>query len=352
MFSRGTVKNNGPGCLVARVKSLAVMVPRERGEEVRRRLEAQGVLRKDLRIREIDGRLLLPVTREVDVGHPTEIHQFQEMPRRPRSYRDLLNIPEELEPLLPRSFDVVGDVAILRLEGELKPYEEAIGSAFLKAHKHIRTVAVDEGVRGRLRQRRLRVVAGRKSMQTVHREHGLLLAVDPAEVYFSPRMAGERWRVTQQVRKGEVDIDAFCGVGPFALQLARRGAKVVYAIDSNPRAIELLRENMRVNRIDNVIPMQGDAKELLPKAERADRIVLDFPQDPLPYFAAAFQALKDGGILHYYEILERAEVEARIERLRGELPRGSRLEVLNLREVRGYSPTQAHFALDLRIWRE
>jgi tRNA (guanine37-N1)-methyltransferase len=333
------------------VRSLAVVVPKERAEEVRRRLQTMGVLRQDLRIREVEGRLLLPVIREVDIGYPSEVHEFEEIPRRPRSYKELVEAPEDLRPLLPRSFDIVGDVAIVRLAKELRPYEAAIGSAFLRAYRNVKTVAVDEGVKGALRQRRLRVVAGRKGTRTVHREHGLVLAVDPAVVYFSPRMAGERLRVAQQVQPGEVVVDAFCGVGPFALQMARRGARVVYAIDSNPRAIEFLRENMRLNKVENVVPIQGNADSVLPTLGPADRIVLDFPQDPIPHFPIAVESLKEEGIIHYYEILERAELEDRIEALRGALPPGLRLQVLEVREVRGYSPTQGHFALDLRISR-
>jgi len=45
----------------------------------------------------------------------------------------------------------------------------------------------------------------------------------------------------------------FAGVGPFALLLARRGARVV-AIDKNPVAVKYLRENAILNKIDLEIP--------------------------------------------------------------------------------------------------
>lgn len=325
-----------------------MVVPREEGEEVRKRLIAMEALRSELRIGMKDGLLLFPVSREVSLGYPTEVHDFPRVTRRPRSYRELVEIPEELRPLLPRSYDVVGDVAILRLPEELAEYEGSIGSSFLRAYKAIKTVAVDEGIKGTFRQRRLRIIAGRESTGTIHREHGLVLAVDPAVVYFSPRMAGERWRVAQQVIPGEVVVDTFSGVGPFALRIAGQGARVVYAVDSNPKAIEFLQENVRRNRVDNVVVIPGDAAEVLPTLEPADRIILDFPRNPLPYLPAAVSALKEGGILHYYEILERVDLEERIGHLQETLPG---LEVLETREVRGYSTTQAHYVLDLRVSR-
>ncbi len=331
------------------MKCLALVVPKESGEEARQRLIQMDLLRRDLRIEEGDDVLFLPLSGEVSLGYPQKTHEFREAPSRPRSYRDLLVVPEDLRPLLPRSYDLLGDVLILRIPEELVAHEAAIGSALLEVHKGVETIAVDEGVVGPQRRRSLRVVAGRKSMETVHREYGLALSVDPSKVYFSPRMASERRRVASLVIPGEVVIDAFCGVGPFSLHIARHGAKVVYAIDSNPEAIGYLRENVRRNKADNVVVLEGDVMEVLPIGEVADRLVLDFPQGPLPYIPAAVSSLKEGGVLHYYEILEMIQLEDRLEELQEALPAHLALELLNRRVVRGYSATQAHYAFDLRI---
>lgn len=331
------------------MRSLALLVPKAEGERVRRRLRREGLLREDLRIAPEGDVLCLPVTEEVAWGYRLEEREFQKKEVRPASYRDLVTLPEELGGLLPRAYDVVGDVVILKLPEALEAHGEAIGEALLRVHRHARTVAVDEGVAGRRRSQRLRVVAGRRSTRTVHREYGLLLAVDPAEVHFSPRMATERRRVAGQVRRGEVVVDAFCGVGPFALHVARAGAEAVHAVDDNPRAMAFLEENLRRNRVENVTPHRGDVTEVLPQLATADRLILDFPQDPLPLVPLAAETLRDGGVLHYYEILERAALDARVEALRAAVPERRGLEVLHVREVRGYAPTQGHYALDLRI---
>ncbi len=309
------------------------------------------LLRRDLRIVARNGALLIPVREEVSMGFPTVIHDFEEVPQRPRGYRDIVKVPEELLDHLPRSYDIIGDVVILKIPEELAGFEAALGRALLGAHKGVRTVAVDEGIVGQQRRRSIRVIAGTRNTRTVHREYGLVLAVDPAEVYFSPRMAEERHRVALQVTPGEVIVDAFCGVGPFALHVALRGAKAVYAVDANPRAVEFLRENIRMNRVENVFPLQRDVTEVLPELGPADRVILDFPQKPLPYLPLAAAALKDGGVLHYYEILEKALVNGRVADLEKVLPQSASLEVLDIREVRGYSPSQSHCAFDLRILR-
>lgn len=331
------------------VESPALVIPKQKGEEVRWALIDAGLLRRGLRIREVEGKLLLPVNQEVSMGYPVETHDFEEVATRARSYRDVLRVPDEVRSLLPRAYDVVGDVVIIRLPDELAKHDRDIGAALLEAVRGARTVAVDRGVTGAERQRNLRVIAGRETTRTVHREYGIVISVDPSRVHFSPRMASERRRVSRQVVPGEVVVDAFCGVGPFALHMARRGARVVYAIDSNADAIELLRENLRMNELDNVVEVEGDVLKLLPTLEPADRIVLDYPWDPLPAFPVAISTLKDGGVLHYYEILEMAEVERRVETLEGLLPPDYGLEVLEERLVRGYSPTRAHYVFDLRV---
>jgi tRNA (guanine37-N1)-methyltransferase len=332
------------------VPSFVAIVPKEEGESARLRLKEAGVLRRDRKIAERDGELLIPVTRDEPLlGYPVESVPLDARTHRPRTYRDLVRVPDELRPLLPRAFDVIGHVVIVRLPEALRPYEAAIGEAFLRVYHGARTVAVDGGVQGSFRERRLRVVAGRKETRTLHHEFGLALALDPAEVHFSPRMASERRRVAGLLGDSEVVVDAFSGVGPFALHAARGGARRVYAVDANPRAVTFLRENIRRNRADAVTALEGPIEEVAPRLDPADRLILDYPWDPLPYVPLSVGALRDGGVLHYYEIMERAERESRIETLQASVAPNRTLEVEGIREVRGYSPTQAHVALDLRI---
>src|SRR3989337_35425 len=113
------------------MRSLCVEAPISKGEEVRRRLLEAGLLRKGLRIEREGDRLYIPVT-----------------------------APEGLGPLLPKAFDSIGDIVVLRLEDALRPHERAIGEAILRWDRKARTVAVDEGVQGEHRIRKVRVIAG------------------------------------------------------------------------------------------------------------------------------------------------------------------------------------------------
>src|SRR5881628_2206227 len=173
----------------------------------------------------------------------------------------------------------------------------------------VRTVAVDEGVKGELRVRKVRVVAGERKTRTEHVEFGLRYLVDIERAYFSPRLGSERWRVAQQVRPGEVVVDMFAGVGPYAILIARtRKPKTVHAIDANPVAVELLRENVRRNRADTVIVHEGGGQEALPRIDPVDRVIMDLPQTAREFLPATVPHVRPGGTVHFYTIADRSRV--------------------------------------------
>lgn len=80
--------------------------------------------------------------------------------------------------------------------------------------------------------------------------------------------------------KGKKVLDCFCYTGGFTLSALRGGAKGVKAVDSSSRALELLRENIRLNGLpqDRCVVERADAFDFL-RAERGkyDLIVLDPP---------------------------------------------------------------------------
>jgi 23S rRNA (uracil1939-C5)-methyltransferase len=71
-------------------------------------------------------------------------------------------------------------------------------------------------------------------------------------------------------------IDAYCGVGTFALMLARRADRVI-AIEESASSIKDARWNLR--EVENVEIMQGKVEDLLPQlAEQVDGLVIDPPR--------------------------------------------------------------------------
>lgn len=276
--------------------------------------------------------------------------EFEPAERRPHSYREVVEVPEELKPLLPSSFDVIGDIAIIELPEGLMEYGKAIGEAILKVHRHIRAVFAKGGkVSGEYRVRELVHLAGEERTETLHRENGIRLRLDVSRVYFSPRLATERMRIFRKSRPGEVVFDMFAGVGPYSILLAKK-AELVFACDINPWAVRYLEENVRLNRANNVVPILGDVRKVAGRVE-ADRVVMNLPKFADRFLREAMLSVRNGGIVHYYGFGPEedlfSEHEGKIKAVAGEL--GFGVEILERRKVRPYAPRQFNIAVDFRV---
>lgn len=329
--------------------SLCVVVPRKKAEPVRKRLLEKGMLRKGLQVRSDAKNVYLPVTQRVDLGYPLETVSFDELEEQVKDYRLLLDVPNGLRSKLPSSYDVLGSVALVKMDDEVKEFAEQIGKAIMTVQKSVTTVCVDEGVKEEYRTRTLRVVAGEGTTETMHKEYGLVFKMDVRSVFFSPRLATERDIVSRQVRPGEVVIDMFAGIGPFSIMIAKtRQPKVVYAIDANPDAIRYMQENISLNKVSTVTPILGDAREEVAKLEPADRVIMNLPHSAREFLSEAISALKPGGVMHFYEIMEDSEIEDRSGMIADAAVRKGRVvKELARRKVKSYSPTMGFYAFDL-----
>ena len=292
-------------------------VPAAGGETVRQALIAEGALDRTMKIRRDGGDLLLPLNgfRE---GAVEEF--FEEIPGRPN---------------LPRH-ELIGGIAVMQ-------DDDADGAAqILTTRPNLHTVlyATSE-VEGEYRTKSFAVLAGEPTTRTEVVENGLRVAVGLARAYCSARLATERLRVAQEAGEGEIVLDMFSGVGPFAIALAGR-ASLVVACDANPEAVLLMGENCRRNRAANVLPVLADARHLdgiVPW--QSDRIVMNLPKSGAEFLQEAFCLCKPGGTIHFYALVSKErEHTARIEELGG--------SIVAERVVRSYSPAQWHAVYDIR----
>jgi 23S rRNA (cytosine1962-C5)-methyltransferase len=83
----------------------------------------------------------------------------------------------------------------------------------------------------------------------------------------------------RQFSKDSVGLDAYSYTGGFALNMARFGAKKVIAIDKDKYALELLKENAKLNNLESKIEIiYGDVEQyLLESSEIFDLMMLDPP---------------------------------------------------------------------------
>ncbi|WP_193328789.1 MULTISPECIES: tRNA (guanine(37)-N1)-methyltransferase Trm5b [Pyrococcus] len=328
---------------------LAVKVPTKLGEQVRRKLIELGKFDERYKIRREGGFLLIPVKEPIE-GFEIIEADLEPKEIRPRSYKEVVNIPEELRRYLPTSFDIIGDLAVVEIPEELKGYEKEIGKAILKVHKGIRGVfAKGSKIVGEYRVRELIHLAGENRTETLHKENGIRLKLDISKVYFSPRLATERMRVFNMAKEGEVVFDMFAGVGPYSILLSRK-AKLVFACDINPWAIKYLEENIRLNKSFNVIPILGDVRKVSGLI-KADRIIMNLPKFAKDFLPYAFESAKPGSVIHYYgfgpESDPYGEHIKEIEKVANEF--SFKIEILGKRIVRNYAPRQYNIAIDFKV---
>jgi tRNA (guanine37-N1)-methyltransferase len=326
--------------------ALGLVVPRDRGEEVRRDLVAAGLLRSDLEIRHEGEFLVLPLAASPDGVPPSwgEVveREFQESARKgPARYRDLLPWPDDEKETLPRSFDIVGDVVLIRLPDELERRKQEIGEALLQFVPGARLVGLDHGVHGPERRRTVERIAGSGPWRTRHRENGVELEVDVERAYFSPRLAREHARVAEEVRGGDRVYDLCCGVGPFAVTIAHLGrVSKVTAVDANSDAIALLRETLvRYPFRGEIDPVRARLEEFLPAAPPVERVVLNLPHEGIKYLASVARTVAPGGRLYYYEVVPRSEFAIRGVGLMNSLASVGEFAVVAEHVVHPYSPT-------------
>ena len=331
------------------MKSLCVVVPKKKAEPVRQKLMSKGFLKTELQIHSDSRNVFLPVTQRVDLGYPVETMDFREAKEQIKDYRVLVDIPDDLRRYLPSSYDVLGSIAIVKVSDEVLPHAPKIGKAIIATQNAISTVCIDVGVTDEFRTRGVKVVAGEKDLTTVHKEYGLVFKMDVSKVFFSPRLATERETVASQVRPDETVIDMFAGVGPFSIMIAKtRAPRIVYAIDSNPDAIRYLEENIELNKVKTVKPVLGDARDMIVDLEAADRIIMNLPHSAHDFLPDAIRALKLGGTIHFYGIMEDAEIENRMNEMRSlAVKEGRVMKQLARRKVKSYSPSLNFYAFDL-----
>lgn len=292
---------------------------------------------------------------------------------------------------LPRSYDVVGDVAIVHESFSSSDHNETrsieqwkkIGELLLQKSKAIKVVALqNKNLQGTERApSELTILAGaqRSPLLTTHGEYGIKCVVDLNQTFFTPRMAQERLRICQQVARGEHVLVLFAGVAMEALQIAGRTEAVsVVSIELNPVAVEcakrahrMLERNKAVKckgAADRLVILEGDVLQILPTfpQHHFDRILAPRPKEGsmdgdlgsgdggLAFLVMLLSVLKrDGGECHWYDFVADHEYpicERSKHLIEGACrTQGLDVEFLHVARVGSVAMRQLRVCIDFRI---
>ena len=127
------------------------------GERVRKTLIESNLLDLDYKIIAHDGALFIPLQQETQIERLEEIvgsipfeagvMEFEPLSQGPKNLTEALESllsPDVIE-LVPRAYDLIGDIAVLEIPDELSKHKETIGRVFHQVHKNFVTVLAKKG---------------------------------------------------------------------------------------------------------------------------------------------------------------------------------------------------------------
>ncbi len=220
-----------------------------------------------------------------------------------------------------RAFEIIGDIALVAIPKSYKSQGEQAAHRISLRQKNIKAIYEKiGGHEGKLRIQKLKHLYGEKRTVTIHRENQIALKLDVAKTYFSPRQSTERKRVYEQIKKPEVILVMFSGIGPFTISIAKNTpAKAVYGVELNKTAHKYAVENAKLNKVDEkTVMFCGDVRKIVPKLNKKfDRIIMPLPKGAESFLNVAFAAAKKGAIIHFYDFEKEEDIpEKAIEKVK------------------------------------
>ena len=261
-------------------------------------------------------------------------------------------IKKQIE-LVPSSFDVVGDIAILEIPVELEKKEKIIGNALLGLHRNIKVVCKKSGLHtGIFRRQQLRIIAGEKRKTTEYKENNVRMRLHVQDVYFSPRLSSERKRIMEMIKKDENVLVMFSGCAPYVLVIAKNtDAKEVYGIEINPIAHKFGLENVKLNKLNNVKLFNGDVRMVGPTLKKKfDRILMPLPLGGENFLDVALSLIKKNGIIHYYDFKEEGAFDISKKKVRDACKSAKKkYRILNLKKCGQIGKRNYRICIDFKV---
>ncbi|WP_406655935.1 class I SAM-dependent methyltransferase family protein [Methanolobus sp. ZRKC2] len=223
-------------------------------------------------------------------------------------------IPTNVLEKLPNRFDIIGDIAVVSIPGSMGNYKQDIASAIMERMKNIRMVLNKiSKLEGDRRIAEFEIIVG-NSTETIHREFGFSYRIDLQKSFFNGRLAFERKRIASLVKPGENVLVPFSGVGPFAIPSAAAGARVV-AVEMNSDACICLKENCRLNKVEEHISIINADANNIPNILREDfdRAIIPTPYGMDHFLETISGLVKAGGHLHFYTFKVKEQIPELVE---------------------------------------
>ena len=274
----------------------------------------------------------------------------------------LKNILTEKElDLLPRGFQSIGKVMILKLNPVLLKNKTVIAQKCMELLPSTKSVYLNKGkIEGTFRKpNNIEYIAGENNSLVIHKEHDVLYSFDFTKIMFSQGNLSERKYLATLVKDGEIIVDMFAGIGYFSLSIGKHSKpNRIYSIELNPEAYNYLVENVKLNHLENVIiPINGDSKKEVVKLSvsgiRAHRVIMGVFPAPKNFIKEALLIARDEGSIYHYEgVTEKNNYMNLFDDFNNiAKTQGFGCKLLEKRFVKSYGPHLYHAVLDIFVYK-
>ncbi|MDP6333767.1 MAG: hypothetical protein QF479_03950 [Candidatus Poseidoniaceae archaeon] len=271
---------------------------------------------------------------------------------------------EEIKNQIPNSYEIQGDILIVKLEEEIRKHGIAIAQAMLSQLPSVRLVCADNGVIGDFRVRDLQPLCSRNnsfSTRTQIRENGVIISTDPAKVYFSARLSKEREDNLSAAKKLRNKLgrplricDPYAGVGPSLAPLLREKDLVsqCFAGDLNPDAFKLLNENIthfisKSEKPPSPLAVKNiDARDWTTELQEEsiiDYLLVNLPHHSLQHLPELLPLLSKNHptVIRGWAIIDRDSLNNQDKDIRSMIElAGGKLESIDCSEIKGFSSSK------------
>jgi tRNA (guanine37-N1)-methyltransferase len=270
-------------------------------------------------------------------------------------------LSEKEKPFATNAYDSFGNIAVIEIPKELNKRKKLIGETLLKVQPRFETVcSIESNHEGKFRVQKVKVIAGKKQTIALYKEAACSFLIPLGKVFFSPRLGGERLRISQIIEQGEVVGAWFSGVGPYPIVFAKNSkASKIIGIELNPIAHKYAVKNAELNKVnknclkgeEKVVFVKGDVKKVYKKYKNYfDRIAMPLPHTGYQFLKEAFYCIKPNGIIHFYEIVVKDDLATPEDQIMQSAKNAKRkVEIIRRAKVRQFSPTKEQVVFDIKI---
>ncbi|RHY14626.1 hypothetical protein DYB25_002187 [Aphanomyces astaci] len=260
---------------------------------------------------------------------------------------------------IPASFETIGHIAHLNLRDFHLPYKHVIGQVILdKNTPRIKTVVNKTDVIDSVfRTFPMEVLAGDDNMDVVLHETDCTFHFNFAHVYWNSRLQQEHLRLVRSIDPTDIVCDMMCGIGPFAIPLAKRGC-IVYANDLNPHSFAALNVNRQKNKVDGRVRsfnMDGRAfvAHLLASKIHFTQVIMNLPAIALEFldaFPGQFDHWQgDLPTVHTYCFTTNMDSPDKDVQQRAEAVLGAPLTEFRVHHVRDVAPKKLMMCISFKL---